>query len=294
MTSTLFTGVILSYPGSVMLTQNSISDISIPLPVDEAERNVVFGILKATKLVWDDVNTTEAVFRVKSNIKTTYDLEITFMGRRNITFLPFFNTSRVTSQSPGAASSTRRQLFRTSNVEYEVTVESAPLLLKFTYAVATKDVVSLVDISMTFINSRQISTRPVQPTLLSSSSVDTRIFILAVMETIFGQNLSLALFRSARGEWLHRPRFTSVVRGKECTLVGKYATQELRGAVPTLLEEYGLLRYFLWFILTGAWDITILLQSRTKEFFLALRNSSYRIWLLTFKKYRGYELYFKQ
>lgn len=85
------------------------------------------------------------------------------------------------------------------------------------------------------------------------------------------------------------------VRGSGCSLIDKYCSHELENVVPTILEEYAFLRYFLWFPITHKWDINILRQSHTREFFLALKNSSYRAWLITFNepRYDGYATYFK-
>jgi hypothetical protein len=52
--------------------------------------------------------------------------------------------------------------------------------------------------------------------------------------------------------------------------------------VGDLIMVYGLVRYFLWFLITGQFDLSILLQRRNGEFALALLNSSYACWITFF------------
>lgn len=107
--------------------------------------------------------------------------------------------------------------------------------------------------------------------------------IFSASEPIRGQNLSLAVFRSEDGEWVRHPRIGRMVRGNACTLLGKYSELGLSGDAANTLEVYGLLRYFLWFLIEHKWDMSILQQSRTRQFFLALSKSKYAVWINWFE-----------
>lgn len=140
-----------------------------------------------------------------------------------------------------------------------------------------------------------VQVQPDTPLLKSSAEVDTRIVIKASMDTFLGQNIGNAWFKSATVELIDRPSLSKVVKGKACTFSEKCALFDQNVFDDEILKEYGLLRYFLWFIITGGKkDIYILRQTRTKEFLRRLEESPYRIWINSFtsEMYSGYDKYF--
>lgn len=122
-------------------------------------------------------------------------------------------------------------------------------------------------------------------TRAQASGVDLpMLFLLVVTDAIGGANLGSALFRVKQGnitkEWVRRPKLRLVVKGKGCTLNDK--THYLNGPTGDITDdliEYGMTRYFLWFLVTGKWDICILRQSRTDEMVRQLERSVYVTWI---------------
>ena len=123
-----------------------------------------------------------------------------------------------------------------------------------------------------------------------------KITILMSTDPIWGQNLSSVFFKSEDKKYVHRPKLTSVLDGIGCTLMEKLASPELRNVDSNSIITYGLLRYFLWFLIACKWDITILLQSNTKRFFNKLRKSNYACWVNAFNnpQLKGYDKYYLQ
>lgn len=278
----------------VMLPNKKIVYVPVNLPEDPRVADLYKRVFTMATDKWPTTDPYRIGF--KRNITHTYDLQVYYLGVRNITITPFFKLWRVTSSSGGAAPVSVKPetwFIPWGTMTINPKMENVSIKLSFGYMLLYgTDTENSITIE---IDTSGISSVMPQANSLLSSSVDTRILILASSEPLYGQNLSSVLFRSAQGEWIHVPNLTSVVRGHACTLLGKYASPELKGVLPDNLEEYAMLRYFLWYLIADMWDITVLLQSRTIEFFTALRNSPYNVWLLTFDqpKYSGYYKYFK-
>lgn len=125
--------------------------------------------------------------------------------------------------------------------------------------------------------------------LLSANKSDCpRLFGLSVTEVIYGGNLMQVLLRVENGgrvrEYLRRPLLTRVVKGVGCTLNDKTAYLNSKSGLTNTdvtegIIEYGMIRYFLWFLITKRWNIYILRRSRTKEFLATLGSSQYACWL---------------
>lgn len=123
-----------------------------------------------------------------------------------------------------------------------------------------------------------------------------RLKIFAATEAIYGSNLTMVVFRSQEfpeKEWQHRPPFTEVVAPRgECTLALKCMAN---GSIMIRLILYGMLRYFLWFLMEGKWDIDVLLQHNTDLFFHTLQSSrKYSCFREAFEDpdIKGYDQYF--
>lgn len=76
-----------------------------------------------------------------------------------------------------------------------------------------------------------------------------------------------------------------------CTLVDKNI---LSGAETYTLINYSSLRVFLWFLITGKWKYSIVLQRNTEEFFACLASSQYKCFITQFTEgdFVGYDRYF--
>ncbi len=99
-------------------------------------------------------------------------------------------------------------------------------------------------------------------------------------------------------EFLNYPDLTVVVRGKACTLVEKAREFSTTQTLPEIFGGiilYGMLRYFLWKLMKGLWDIDILLQRNTKKFFSALDKSKYACFNEAFNQpeIEGFDKYFR-
>lgn len=123
-----------------------------------------------------------------------------------------------------------------------------------------------------------------------------KIKVLYNLDPIYGGNLALAVFRTESldgkvQEHIHRPKLTSVVGGNGCTLQDK--TQDLDVNINSVVS-YGLLRYYLWYLITGRWDIHILYQDNTRKFFRKLSVSGYKCWVEAFDdpRIKGYDKYY--
>lgn len=129
---------------------------------------------------------------------------------------------------------------------------------------------------------------------IKAAMEETKITILSTTESIAGQNLSHVFFSANDREWSRRPLLTKMVKGHRCTLIQKYNDLSAVGVDVNNLETYGLLRYFLWFLITGEWYINILRQANTRRFLKALKGSEYSIWIKTFTigELKGYDKYF--
>lgn len=131
--------------------------------------------------------------------------------------------------------------------------------------------------------------------LLRDCPEGLNLTILSQTDSVYGgNNMSAAYFGSSTYRGAHRPLFTSVVRGTGCTLIQKFNSKELQDAVSGSIIAYGLLRYFLWFLITKKWDIQILRQSNTRKFFRTLKKSQYACWVEAFQDptIRRYGVYF--
>lgn len=133
-------------------------------------------------------------------------------------------------------------------------------------------------------------------TILTAPPMCSRIQLFSNLDPMYGSNLTSAVFRSmfldgTKHESMRRPELTQVVSGKGCTLQDKvqYLNTNIKGLVT-----YGLLRYYLWYLITGSWDICILLQLNTGKFFHKLERSEYRCWSTAFEdpRIRGYDKYY--
>lgn len=123
---------------------------------------------------------------------------------------------------------------------------------------------------------------------------DQRITILTATEVIWGQNMMLAWFKSTTGEWLRRPRLTGLIDAYGCSLINKFGSTDLRGVDSGNIVAYGMLRYFLWYLITNKWCIGILRRRYTRHFFKTLAESSYSKWVNVFSEagLSGYDKYY--
>lgn len=126
----------------------------------------------------------------------------------------------------------------------------------------------------------------------------TRIKIFSRTDLLTGANAAQTVYRVTYtggrefSEWSCPLTITRYVRSKSCTLSSK---AWVLGANLKSLVLYAALRIFLWFLLTGKWDYSILVRSKTREFFGTLSASDkYRQYLLAFESedLRGYGKYF--
>lgn len=122
-----------------------------------------------------------------------------------------------------------------------------------------------------------------------------KITILARTEVLFGENVTMVFFQQGDREYAHRPFLTSVVKGNECTLMQKIVAFGTTEPLFDGIVEYGMLRYFLWFLIKCKWDIRILLRRNTDLFFETLAKSEYACWVPYFNSssIKGYDRYFK-
>lgn len=129
---------------------------------------------------------------------------------------------------------------------------------------------------------------------VEEASKQTKITILTATETIHGQNLCCAFFSANDLGWVRRPCLTRMIKGGRCTLAQKYNDFTRAGVDSNKVEMYGMLRYFLWFLITGDWCIKILRQEQTKTFLRKLKSSEYSVWVKTFTsgELKGYDKYF--
>lgn len=115
-----------------------------------------------------------------------------------------------------------------------------------------------------------------------------KLFGLAAAEAIYGANITLVILReNNRGfvrEYLRRPLLTRFVRGVGCTLSQKILYLNTKNGKENVdltdgIVGYGMLRYFLWFLITRIWNARILKRSYTKRFLNAVYSSEYVSWL---------------
>lgn len=114
-----------------------------------------------------------------------------------------------------------------------------------------------------------------------------KIFIAQSTNVYGGYNVAQVLFsyQSPDGKltenYSRYPKMTEVLRGRtdeNCTfidIIASQTTNETFTATVGGVILYGTLRYFLWFLMTGKWTTSILLQCNTKMFFHKLRNSKF-------------------
>ncbi len=133
----------------------------------------------------------------------------------------------------------------------------------------------------------------------------TRIDIRAVTDFFTGSNLDQVLFGLLEDQkvtkYLQYPNLVKVVKGTECTLAGKsiFLADKEGSNLWKLFSGiilYGMLRFFLWFLITNNWDLNILLRRNTVDFFKALSNSQYSEFIEAFldPAIRGFGKYFKK
>jgi hypothetical protein len=125
-----------------------------------------------------------------------------------------------------------------------------------------------------------------------------RIVIWSTLDVLSGANASQTIYRvnyppqGTYSEWEDSLDITSYVEPESvCTLARKCVVS---GAQVYTLIKYAALRLFLWFLITGEWDYSILLQRNTVKFFRALSESQYAIYIRLFEgdELRGYGKYF--
>lgn len=129
--------------------------------------------------------------------------------------------------------------------------------------------------------------------------IDSRIAIFSVTDQIRGANASQTIYRITYDqgrtwdEWENSLKHITqyVVPTKLCTFTSKVWANRID---IRALMLYSGLRVFLWFLVKGVWDFSILVRSRSKEFFHALASSKYRIYIEAFEseRLRGYGKYF--
>ncbi len=141
--------------------------------------------------------------------------------------------------------------------------------------------------------------------MFTNKANSTRINIRAATDFFTGANLDQVLFGLLEDQkvtkYLQYPNLVKVVKGTECTLAGKsiFLADKEGSNLWKLFSGiilYGMLRYFLWFLITNNWDLNILLRRNTVDFFKALSNSQYSEFIEAFldPAIRGFGKYFKK
>lgn len=142
-------------------------------------------------------------------------------------------------------------------------------------------------------NINYVATTPPALGVEISRASDDTIAVLAHMGSTNAENLGETFFRYNAQSWLKVPLFTTVVAGSGCTLIGK--VYSFPDAVLDDVLTYGLLRYFLWFLMTGKWCIQICRRRYTKKFISVLLNSKFaEFFVHVFTSLRANEAYFKE
>lgn len=112
------------------------------------------------------------------------------------------------------------------------------------------------------------------------------IRIFCHSEVIYGMNLTSSVFRVSNSNsfstYTRRPNIVPVIRGDGCTFSGKmYSWNIANGSTEDITEgvlRYVMLRYFLWFLISGKWCITLVKKRYTSRFMRALEHSEYAGW----------------
>jgi hypothetical protein len=143
------------------------------------------------------------------------------------------------------------------------------------------------------------------------------IKIITSTESYFGANLSQSFFEVAKvkmichhGNYKKKsytssdtkyPNLTAVVRGKGCTLIEKvyFISKKTKLDISEFdfykrLISYSMLRYYLWYLIRGVFDVSILHRDNTRLFFSSLAQSEYALFINIFDDpiIKGYDYYF--
>ena len=133
-----------------------------------------------------------------------------------------------------------------------------------------------------------------------------RIFIQASTDYFSGLNMAQVVYtlldtqsNQKLSKFSNFPNFTLVARGKGCTLIEKIIWAVDNDIISNVeyyqylarMTLYGTLRLFLWKLITGIWDIKILLRENTKKFFSALLESRFACFIEVFTstEIRGFD-----
>lgn len=271
------------------------------------------ALLKGTKGRCLSINSTPDSVKYNTRIKFTEftNVIIIYIGQGEDIWLKILFTDRIGKIIERSPLLSRKETAVISNKEsiklyvrspYFLGIQFTFLLSKFeqkrsnprvTYIADLVNIQSVVTINYSYTTKYDLP----PPSLLSYSNGEScpRIAIFYSTDAIYGQNMGFAFFKSGERKYVRRPAFTSVLVGEECTMMQKLTTLAEQDVEWESVITYGLLRYFLWFLITNKWNINILLQCNTEKFFQYLSKSEYACWIQVFTtQLKGYEKYFKE
>lgn len=271
--------------------------------LNEIERKTIANLVSSDGYYSDNMFRATVRYTSFVNNKVRIDIVIgkyNYFVEATIVFPPgAYETLYATDRrgSPGVKFPSGQKLY--GNIVAEMNVNGVLFSMYF--------VIDLIQIWITVLPSARGSftkqditdTLTGRPPVLRAPPTDARIKIFANTEIIYGANLMIVVFRVLDNlhlrEYIRRPRLTKMVNAKGCTLTEK--TYELLVSTEdplTGIVSYGMLRYFLWFLITRKWCITILKRRYTRKFFSVLAQSQYNIFVPAFEELglNIYEKYF--
>lgn len=123
-----------------------------------------------------------------------------------------------------------------------------------------------------------------------------RIRISYATDSFFGNEVAQVIMNNGKCHSRYLPNFQRYIIDlnnspcpnwslKVLAISAKYYQPYDTDKTANLIAEYGILRYFLWYILTGIWSLRILKRSNDALFFAVLEsNKEYRCWTSYFTK----------
>lgn len=280
----------LTRPSMVTLSNTEVKDIVTPLVGSQQEREAVYSKIGANTYF------DEGRFKmtVTYNIIQNHISLISFTageGEGSSTYLMIKREDNGTLVivDPGPS----RTTLRMNIVEVNIRVQEEYNFICLVSFVQGKDQIKISGLAAGVLRS-SASTGSTDSTMLLSAG-EPRIKIFAETEVFYGANLMLSVFKTEDSVYLRRPALTKVVAGKGCTLAAKIAVNA--GKQDKLLQgviSYGMLRYFLWYLITGKWCVAILKRRYTRKFFSVLATSDYKNFVPVFSELglNVYEKYF--
>lgn len=206
----------------------------------------------------------------------------------------FWNPVGDIDQQPVNQGFTLEVTYTIPNVQYSINLEN------ITLDVDPVVTVTVTQNAITFINAEELLNLRVVYSGDDWEDVPL-VNILSTTEFYYGRNLgqvgydllkSMDCCLSKNGDVKYNnditqqsnyPKLTKVVAGKGHTLIekvfylgSKYQPTMLKIAFLSLLVTYAMLRYYLWKLITGCFDITILYRDRSEEFVNGLKATVYR------------------